>query len=99
MEKLEKINTKNEILELQKQEKLTITITKKQATLIGFALNTEREGIEKLVKDLCEDLEKKDLTQEQKTMIKEIISNSYEDFKELTNMFENLKKYYGIIEE
>ena len=99
MEKLEKINTKNEILELQKKENITITITKRQATLIGFALNTEREGIEKLVKGLCEDLEKKDLTQEQKKCMEDIIGNSYKDYRDLTNMFENLKKYYGWLEE
>ena len=38
MKKLEKIKTKNEILELQKNEEITITITKKQIELITFTL-------------------------------------------------------------
>ena len=49
MKKLEKIKTKNEILELQKNEEITITITKRQALLIGFALGTEKKDIEKLI--------------------------------------------------
>lgn len=97
MKKLEKIKTKNEILELQKNEEITITITKKQALLIGFALGTEKNGVEKLIKDLQE----KNITsenEEQQKMLDEILMNSYEEYKELANMQENLKKFYGVLD-
>lgn len=96
MKKLEKIKTKNEILELQKNEEITITITKRQAILIGFALGTEKNGVEKLIKDIQE----KNITsenKEQQKMLDKILINSYEDFKELTDMQENLKKFYGVL--
>ena len=97
MKKLEKIRTKNEILELQKNEEITITITKRQALLIGFALGTEKKGVEKLIKDIQE----KNITsenKEQQKMLDEILMNSYKDYKELTDMQENLKKYYGVLD-
>lgn len=97
MKKLEKIRTKNEILELQKNEEITITITKRQALLIGFALGTEKKGVEKLIKDLQE----KNITsenKEQQKMLDEILMNSYKDYKELTDMQENLKKFYGVLD-
>lgn len=97
MKKLEKIKTKNEILELQKNEEITITITKKQALLIGFALGTEKNGVEKLIKDLQE----KNITsndEEQQKMLDEILKNSFEEYEELTNMQENLKKFYGVLD-
>ena len=97
MKKLEKIKTKNEILELQKNEEITITITKRQALLIGFALGTEKNGVEKLIKDIQE----KNITsgnEEQQKMLDEILMNSYKDYKELTDMQENLKKFYGVLD-
>lgn len=97
MKKLEKIRTKNEILELQKNEEITITITKRQALLIGFALGTEKKGVEKLIKDIQE----KNITsenKEQQKMLDEILINSYKDYKELTDMQENLKKFYGVLD-
>jgi hypothetical protein len=97
MKKLEKIRTKNEILELQKNEEITITITKRQAILIGFALGTEKKGVEKLIKDIQE----KNITsenKEQQKMLDEILMNSYKDYKELTDMQENLKKFYGVLD-
>lgn len=97
MKKLEKIKTKNEILELQKNEEITITITKKQALLIGFALGTEKNGVEKLIKDLQE----KNITsndEEQQKMLDEILKNSFEEYEELANMQENLKKFYGVLD-
>ena len=97
MKKLEKIKTKNEILELQKNDEITITITKKQAFLIGFALGTEKNGVEKLIKDLQE----KNITsndEEQQKMLDEILKNSFEEYEELANMQENLKKFYGVLD-
>ena len=97
MKKLEKIKTKNEILELQKNDEITITITKKQALLIGFALGTEKNGVEKLIKDLQE----KNITsnnEEQQKMLDEILKNSFEEYEELANMQENLKKFYGVLD-
>lgn len=97
MKKLEKIKTKNEILELQKNEEITITITKRQALLIGFALGTEKNGVEKLIKDLQEKNIKGN-DEEQQKMLDEILMNSYENYKELTDMQENLKKFYGVLD-
>lgn len=97
MENLKKIQTKNEIIELQKNETITITITKRQALLIGFALGTEKNGVEKLIKDLQEKNIKGN-DEEQQKMLDEILMNSYENYKELTDMQENLKKFYGVLD-
>ena len=100
MEKLEKINTKNEILELQEKENITITINKHQARIIGFALDTEIRENEKLITFMQEKLAKKEeLTQEQEKILNETMINCYNNTRELETMKNNLKKYYGWLVE
>lgn len=97
MEKLENIRTKNEILELQKNDKLTISLTKEQARVIGFAIGTEINENEKCIKELQKDLKNKEITSEQRKIINDTILFLYEQFKILYNMRENLKKFYGTL--
>ena len=97
MKKLTQIKTRNEILDLQKNDTLTITLTKEQARLIGFAIGTEIDTNDKCVKELARDLESADLTKEQKDIIKDTISFTADNSSKLEDMRDNLKKFYGVL--
>lgn len=57
MKKLNQITTKNQILELQKQETITLELTKKECELIGFSIGSEIDNFTKAIKGFKEDLE------------------------------------------
>lgn len=97
MEKLKQIKTRKEILDLQKNDTLTITLTKEQARLIGFAIGTEIDTNDKCIKEFAKDLERADLTKEQEYIIKDTISFTADNNIKLEDMRENLKKFYGVL--
>ena len=86
MEKLTQIKTRNEILDLQKNDTLTITLTREQARLIGFAIGTEIDTNDKCVKELAKDLERADLQKEKKDIIKDPISFTRGNSRNLEDM-------------
>lgn len=88
--------TRAEILELQKQDTYTITLTKEQARLIGFALSTEIENNEKVIKELQADLKNgKYETEEQKKLINDTINFMLDNSFKLIDLREDLKCFYG----
>lgn len=88
--------TKAEILELQKQETYTITLTKEQARLIGFALGTEIETNERVIKDFQADLKNgKFETEEQKKLVNDTIKFMLDSSLKLMDLREDLKCFYG----
>lgn len=88
--------TRAEILELQKQDTYTITLTKEQARLIGFALGTEIENNEKVMKELQADLKNgKYETEEQKKIINDTIKFMLDNSFKLIDLREDLKCFYG----
>ena len=88
--------TRAEILELQKQDTYTITLTKEQARLIGFALGTEIENNEKVMKELQADLKNgKYETEEQKKLINDTIKFMLDSSFKLIDLREDLKCFYG----
>ena len=96
MKKLSEIKTRQQILDLQKNDTLTITLTKRQARIIGFAIGTEIDGYDKCITSLQKDLE--NITNENdKKLIEESIIGMYETTKELVEIQENLKKFYGFL--
>ena len=96
MERLKNIRTRQAILDLQKNDTLTITLTKQQARIIGFSIGTEIDGYDKCITSLQKDLE--NITNENdKKLIEESIIGMYETTKELEEMRENLKKFYGFL--
>lgn len=95
MEKLTKINTRADIEKLQKNDTINITLTRKQAQLIGFALSEDIENGNKCLEKLREQAEQKNLTSEQKSLIFESQKYVLENILELEKMRDNLKKYYS----
>lgn len=96
MKKLSEIKTRQQILDLQKNDTLTITLTKKQARIIGFAIGTEIDSYDKCITSLQKDLE--NITNESdRKLIGESIIGMYETTKELVEIQENLKKFYGFL--
>lgn len=88
--------TRAEILELQKQDTYTITLTKEQARLIGFALSTEIENNEKVIKEFQADLKNgKYETEEQKKLINDTINFMLDNSFKLIDLREDLKCFYG----
>lgn len=88
--------TRAEILELQKQDTYTITLTKEQARLIGFSLSTEIENNEKVIKELQADLKNgKYETEEQKKLINDTIKIMLDNSFKLIDLREDLKCFYG----
>lgn len=96
MERLTQIKTRNEILDLKKNNTLTITLTKEQARLIGFAIGTEIETNDKYIKELAKDLERADLRKEKEYIIRDTILFTADNSRKLKDMWENLKKFYEI---
>ena len=96
MERLKNIKTRQQILDLQKQDNLTITITKEQARLIGFAIGTDIENYDKCITSLQKNLE--NITNDNdKKLIEESIASMFKTTKELVEIRENLKKFYGLL--
>ena len=88
--------TRAEILELQKQDTYTITLTTEQARLIGFALSTEIENNERVIKELQADLKNgKYETEEQKKLINDTIKIMLDNSFKLIDLREDLKCFYG----
>lgn len=88
--------TRAEILELQKQDTYTITLTKEQARLIGFALSTEIENNERVIKEFQVDLKNgKYETEEQKKLINDTINFMLDNSFKLIDLREDLKCFYG----
>lgn len=99
MKKLSEIKTRQQILDLQAKKEITITITKEQARLIGFAIGTEIDTNDKCIKEFAKDLERTDLTKEQKNIIQDTISFTIDNNIKLEKIKENLKKFYGFLVE
>lgn len=99
MKKLNQVITKNQILELQKQETITLELTKKECELIGFSIGSEIDNFTKAINGFKEDLKNDKIvkTESDIKLIEDTINSMQETINELYNMRENLKKFYGLL--